>query len=348
MDKQHKNYTCGAACVEAYLHFCGIDKSEEKIATWLGTNPKTGTHPTAISSWFKKMGLLVEAGESNIESLIAHVRKDHLAMCLMQAPGYEPTGSNGHWVLVYGYDGKNFLLFDPDVGETIELPIREFETRWFDTHTVQKEVKLWNAWAAVIRMPRDGALPTEQLATKDLSGKSITEQMVSGLLEASTYSDLQSNTVDSSNFSTKKRQYATDPVDIVDYKLIPYTSSKKMLAKMTASSDSKKYDLNINFQSIKFVGTKREGVQFTGADGQTYFVKPVDLDNVYVKVRCTCLDFYWRFAYYDKKDSSLFGQGPKPYVKKTDRKPGNINKVPGLCKHLMAGFRDLKQLGIVQ
>jgi hypothetical protein len=65
------------------------------------------------------------------------------------------------------------------------------------------------------------------------------------------------------------------------------------------------------------------------------------------KVRCTCKDFMWTFNYYNKKDNSLRGHTRDPYIKKTSRPPRNPGESSGLCKHLLALYIKLEQMGLV-
>lgn len=56
----------------------------------------------------------------------------------------------------------------------------------------------------------------------------------------------------------------------------------------------------------------------------------------YVRVRCSCKDFRFRFAWEDRDNQCLFGGPPAKYTPKpgSNRPPVNPNHVPGICKHL--------------
>jgi len=73
------------------------------------------------------------------------------------------------------------------------------------------------------------------------------------------------------------------------------------------------------------------------------YMKPVST-GIPVKVRCDCHDFRWRFAYYDHQSGALYGATPPPYtpVPGSTRGPVNPKHLPGLCKHLMAAVKDLR------
>lgn len=83
---------------------------------------------------------------------------------------------------------------------------------------------------------------------------------------------------------------------------------------------------------------------------------PLSLTNV-VRVRCTCAHFYYTYAWYNADHRALIGEKPAPYIRAntgwakkasgivTER---NLNKVPGLCKHLQFFVSYLIQEGIIQ
>ena len=77
------------------------------------------------------------------------------------------------------------------------------------------------------------------------------------------------------------------------------------------------------------------------------YIRPISLSSKEVKVRCDCHDFRWRFAYYDDIHQALYGATPPPYtrVPGSTRGPVNPRHLPGLCKHLMAAFRQLHNYG---
>lgn len=56
----------------------------------------------------------------------------------------------------------------------------------------------------------------------------------------------------------------------------------------------------------------------------------------YVRVRCGCQDFRFRFAWEDRANGCLYGGVPKGYtpVPGSNRPPVNPNHIPGMCKHI--------------
>lgn len=169
------------------------------------------------------------------------------------------------------------------------------------------------------------------------------------LNEESTYNDLVTN-ITTSFPTTRKRQHATNEVNIQHIDIVPYLGTKMMHVRAISNgSTGQQYQQAIQFLNVVFNQTKTpENVEFIASDGKTYYVMPVDLNNHNVKVRCNCLDFYHRFAHWNHADRSIVGRAPVPYQRKTTTRPEvNPDHVPGMCKHLLKVVQDLQRRGIV-
>ena len=172
-------------------------------------------------------------------------------------------------------------------------------------------------------------------------------RIIQQLNEDSTYKELKQNTMQFEP-ATKKRQYAVDPIQITQVKLIPYEASNSLQIQGVASSDGSKYDTVMLFSGIQYEDEDgADNVTFMGSDGEEHHIQPIQLSQNNVKVSCTCLDFRWRFATWNSKKDSLYGDPPPPYQKKTDRPPVNPERVPALCKHLLKTTIAMKQSGIL-
>lgn len=69
--------------------------------------------------------------------------------------------------------------------------------------------------------------------------------------------------------------------------------------------------------------------------GRNWYVEKPDLSKSHFRCRCTCPDFYFRFAYWNWKQNAIFGPKPRQYVRKTrTRAPVNPRGIPGFCKHI--------------
>ena len=132
------------------------------------------------------------------------------------------------------------------------------------------------------------------------------------------------------------------PVRVDSLSFTPMVDAGILRADATTSSKSSKYETTIEFMDVDFNG---DGVKVNSDAGEVTFA-PIPKTND-VKVRCTCLDFYYRFATWLDKEGALIGNPPEPYVPKTNREPVNPDKIPALCKHLIALSEELESDGIV-
>lgn len=83
-------------------------------------------------------------------------------------------------------------------------------------------------------------------------------------------------------------------------------------------------------------------------DGMYYKFQKPNMSKTPVKVRCSCSDFYFTFAYWDFLRQALYGPKPRPYRRKTtNRKPRNPGKYPGFCKHVANSCIYLEKSGML-
>lgn len=150
------------------------------------------------------------------------------------------------------------------------------------------------------------------------------------------------------NFDTP-RDTDSVKVRVKSYEAIPAVGDKQLQFNFDTSSTGKTYKTTIVFEGVEFRSEETSTtVTVKGADGSDYFIEPLSYSQMDVKVRCECLDFYYRFAAWNQQKNSLFGDAPQPYVKKTNRPPVNPKKESGLCKHLMKAVDHLGTLRILR
>jgi len=182
-----------------------------------------------------------------------------------------------------------------------------------------------------------------------IRGKRIFDQLDEmELFEQSTYSDLERNIL---NFIpvTKKRQHAVSPVRVNSIELLPFLGTKNLNVGTVAASEGTNYNPKMIFNNVEFEEEDNpQNVTFTAKDGEEYHMKPILLNQNTLRVRCDCLDFYWRFASFNAKDKSLIGKAPTAYQRISNRGPVNPQEVPGVCKHLIAAIKALKHSGLVR
>lgn len=144
---------------------------------------------------------------------------------------------------------------------------------------------------------------------------------------------------------TKKRQYATDTVRIVQLNIVPYVPSKGLLFKAVANNEGNTYAPEIFFDEVTFENEDTpNNVTFTATDGEQYHIEPIRFTNNNARVRCNCLDFHYRFAQYNAHAGDLYGKPPPPYHRRTTTYPPvNPMKLPGICKHLLKLSKMLEE-----
>lgn len=149
---------------------------------------------------------------------------------------------------------------------------------------------------------------------------------------------------DTKMFFGPEREQKAKRVQVSDILYLPSIKNKILQVKATTSTNGKNsYTTFVVFNNIDIDldRTNETMVRFKGPSGFYYYFEPVDIsDNI--RVTCSCLDFYYRFAVFDDKHQALFGKRPPPYIKKTDRPYVNPFKTPGVCKHTIALVNRLK------
>lgn len=184
----------------------------------------------------------------------------------------------------------------------------------------------------------------QQTEYKLLRGKRLLTQ----LDEQSTYNNLYTD-IQQGFPETRARQYATQTIAIQNIKYVPVTRGLNVQA--TVRSNQREYDPQIQFLGVKFLpAATATSTTIMGSDGEERHIEPIDLARSNVKVRCNCLDFYFRFASWNYSDQSLWGRKPPLYrkVPGSNRPPVNPMRVPGVCKHIVRVVEHLRQIKVVR
>ena len=149
--------------------------------------------------------------------------------------------------------------------------------------------------------------------------------------------------------NTTKRQHATDELNVAGIKLIPHENALMVKAVVKNNNGGKSYDTTILIENVQYVDEDGPNViTFTGSDGNDHHVQPIQAASSKAKVRCNCLDLYWRFANWNFSHGSLLGTKPKHYQNKTDKQPANPTQKPGICKHLMKTIETLEHSNLLR
>ena len=148
---------------------------------------------------------------------------------------------------------------------------------------------------------------------------------------------------------TTKRQHATDELNVTAIKMVPHQNALMIRAVVKNNNGGKQYNTTILLDDVVYEDEDTpDNVTFTGSDGKEYHVRRIPKAHSQAKVRCNCLDLYWRFATWNYNHNSLLGNKPKPYQKKTNRPDANPQQKPGVCKHLMKTISDLQQSNLIK
>lgn len=143
---------------------------------------------------------------------------------------------------------------------------------------------------------------------------------------------------------TTMRQYATGPIQIDQVNSVPFVGMSTLLFRYHATNEERVYQPSVLFLNVDYKGT---GASIIASDNKkAYNFTPISEERTNAKVRCSCLDYNYRFHHYNFLDSSLYGPNRKPYIGKGGM-PANPTESAGICKHLMAFMEHLRKIKIL-
>lgn len=158
-----------------------------------------------------------------------------------------------------------------------------------------------------------------------------------------TISQLDKDTVN--NFVGDRKERSNE-IKIRSLTYIPYVKNNKLLCVGQVIGKSSNYITKIAFSDVSFDGD----IIITTSSNEEQNIAPISLSNTNVEVKCNCLDFFQRLASYNKNVKALYGTDTPNYTGGTspeDKKKGNPNNSPGICKHVYALLDHLKSEGLV-
>jgi hypothetical protein len=141
---------------------------------------------------------------------------------------------------------------------------------------------------------------------------------------------------------TEFRQHSVDTIKIVNLSIVPFKGMKTIFFRGLAQNEDREYNPIMVFKEVDY----SKGIKLTASDGTIYELKPLLASENNVLARCNCADFRYRFRYYNYLDHSLYGNKGKKY--EGGSYPVNPQELPGMCKHLMAMTRALRDSGILK
>lgn len=143
---------------------------------------------------------------------------------------------------------------------------------------------------------------------------------------------------------TTLRQNATSDLRVDSTEFVPTDGGIMIKSTVTNTNKGNSYETSVLVTEVEYSDeSDKQATKLTGVDGTVYYIKPLDIDNVDVKVNCPCMDFRFRFAIWNYGQGSLLGAKPEPYVKKTTTRPEvNPSRSVGVCKHLVKTIDEIK------
>ncbi|PPD55681.1 MAG: hypothetical protein CTY12_00045 [Methylotenera sp.] len=172
--------------------------------------------------------------------------------------------------------------------------------------------------------------------------------LLSELFEDATIPQLQQS-IEQGFPDTKKRQHATNEVQVAAYQYIPKTNVKLLqVVSNTNSQSGGRYNQVIVLRDVQYDMADSATNISIDRGGKKFYVKPVAFNTTNVAVSCNCPDYIMRFAHTNAENNCHVGQLPPQYIRKTtDRPSANPNHVPGMCKHLLKMTEDLQRTGLL-
>jgi predicted double-glycine peptidase len=141
--RQHTDYSCGAAALQAVLAYYGIDVREDTLMQKLGTNEIDGTKYWEIVRVAREYGLTATTVlHMSRDEMISKINRGIPVLIAIQAwiqegdprnlADWKARKDDGHYVIAIGYDDRNIYFEDPAMFGIGYIAFDELEARWHD------------------------------------------------------------------------------------------------------------------------------------------------------------------------------------------------------------------------
>ena len=148
--RQHEDYSCGDVATLALLRYWKWDDfahtPETALYAPLHTSAKDGTDPAPMADYLSRVaGVSAEyqSGDVGVADLERAVDRGEPPIVDIQAwqdvqrladlKPWQTDWNDGHYVVLVGYDARNFFFMDPSTHGTYAfIPRGELEARWHD------------------------------------------------------------------------------------------------------------------------------------------------------------------------------------------------------------------------
>ena len=148
-----------------------------------------------------------------------------------------------------------------------------------------------------------------------------------------------------SSLKARPKPNEAGKINIID--MNPLLSNKTLTIRGQArGSNGENYNLNLIFYGVEYslTQTSTHVLNVRTRTDQIFYAKQLREDKHHVQIRCNCKDHYFMWHWWNKQNKILLGKLPPKYIRKTTTYPErNPQKIPGVCKHLIALFNRLKK-----
>jgi ABC-type bacteriocin/lantibiotic exporter with double-glycine peptidase domain len=127
--QENVDYYCGPAVVQMILLAHGLERSQEELATILGTDA-TGTDAHAIADFLMSCGFFVERrNDAALTDIQKAIEKGASVIV-----GYIEPDENelDHYGIVSELTDEKIVIIDPLLGPELTMTRADFESRWRD------------------------------------------------------------------------------------------------------------------------------------------------------------------------------------------------------------------------
>lgn len=160
-----------------------------------------------------------------------------------------------------------------------------------------------------------------------------------------------------STSATRKNQNNARRVNIISGKYVTHT--KSLIVKGEAypqTAGASPYQLTLIAYSIQSASSMDSSHTIPYTHEKTReqaFLTPIHYRKTSCAVRCSCPDYRFTWAEWNKRNKSLAGRNFPKYVRKTPPPPRgrpyrNPDEAPGLCKHLIEFITRLSHQGLIK
>jgi hypothetical protein len=147
---------------------------------------------------------------------------------------------------------------------------------------------------------------------------------------------------------TGMRQHSTHTVRVEHVDWVPFKGVGTLFVKGLCRNEGRKNECIVLFKGVDYrEGESKGSVPIRSSDGRIIHVGTLSESGSEVFVRCSCPDFRWRFAHWNKMDKSLYGRGPRKYEAMFRPGSSNPEEMAGMCKHLMKMAKILGESGLL-